>query len=150
MDQQEVIEQITALGSVDVLEADGDYYLFYDPKNGQPVEHLHPFATLVTADRHDPASNLDREGFYRLNFGIARKTYESILGPRPSWPKDGAMVVETGTDYTALDKLMPHPVYSPQSWMCVLNPTKETFESLRPLLTEAYERAAESHRKRSG
>ena len=150
MDQQQVIEQIAALGGVDVLEAGGDYYLFYDPQDGRPVEHLHPFATVVTADRHDPASNLDREGVYRLNFGVAKKTYESILGPRPSWPKDGAMVVETGHDYTALNKLMPHPVYSPQSWMCVLNPSEETFASLRPLLVEAYERAAESHRKRSG
>jgi hypothetical protein len=150
VNQHEVIEQVAALGGVDVLEAGGDYYLFYDPRNGEPVEQLHPFATLVTADRHDPASNLDREGVYRLNFGVSKKTYESILGPRPSWPKDGAMVVETGYDYTSLDKLMPHPVYSPQSWMCVLNPSEETFESLRPLLTEAYERAAESHRKRSG
>jgi hypothetical protein len=150
MNQQEVIEQIEALGGVDVLEAGGDYYLFYDPKDGRPVEHLHPFATLVTADRHDPASNLGREGVYRLNFGVGKRTYESLLGARPKWPKDGAMVVETGHDYTVLDKLMPHPVYSPQSWMCVVNPSGETFESLRPLLIEAYERAAESPRKRSG
>lgn len=150
MGPQDVIEQITALGGVDVLEADGDHYLFYDPRNGEPVEHLHPFATLVTADRHDPASNLDRDGIYRLNFGVSKKTYESLLGPRPAWPRDGAMVVETGHDYTTLDKLMPHPVYSPQSWVCVLNPSEETMDSLRPLLSEAYSRAAENHRKRSG
>lgn len=149
MEEQEVVEEIRALGGVDAFEADGDYYFFYDPKNGQAVERLHPFATLVTGDRHDQASNLDRESVYRLNFGVGRKTYESLLGPRPSWPKEG-YVVETGHDFMALDRLMPHPVYSPQSWICVLNPSRETFESIRPLLAEAYERAAESHRKRSG
>ena len=38
---------------------------------------------------------------------------------------------------------MPHPVYAAQSWVCVLNPSDATFESLRPLLAEAHQRAAE-------
>jgi hypothetical protein len=149
VDQDEVVEAIKSLGGVDALEADGDYYFFYDPQDGRPVDHLHPFATLVTGDRHDQVSNLDREAVFRLNFGVGRTTYESLLGPRPAWPKEG-YVVQTGHDFTALDQLMPHPVYSPQSWVCILNPSRKSFESLHPLLTEAYERAAESHRKRSG
>jgi hypothetical protein len=38
---------------------------------------------------------------------------------------------------------MPHPVYAPQSWICVLNPSQATFESLKPLLTEAYTAATQ-------
>jgi hypothetical protein len=34
---------------------------------------------------------------------------------------------------------MPHPVYAPQGWVCVLNPSAETFERVKPLLREAYE-----------
>ena len=30
-------------------------------------------------------------------------------------------------------------MYAPQSWVCVLNPSTETFESLKPLLAEAYD-----------
>lgn len=149
MDQREVIDQITGMGGVDVVEAEGDFYLFYDPRDGRPVDHRFPFATLVTGDRHDRASDLERKSVYRLNVGLERKAYESMFGARPSWPKDG-FVVDTGHDYTVLDRLMPHPVYSPQSWVCVLNPSEETFESLRPLLTAAYERAAQSYTKRSG
>ncbi|MBB5235210.1 hypothetical protein HNQ09_002662 [Deinococcus budaensis] len=36
---------------------------------------------------------------------------------------------------------MPHPVYAPVGWVCVLNPAAVTFEGLRPLLQEAYEKA---------
>lgn len=137
------------MGGVDVIEADADYYFFYDPENGKPVDHRFPFATLVTGDRHDQASDLYRDSVFRLNVGLEKTAYESMFGTRPSWPENGA-VVDTGHDYTALDRLMPHPVYSPQSWICVLNPSDETFESLRPLLTAAHQRAAESYRKRSG
>jgi hypothetical protein len=42
-------------------------------------------------------------------------------------------------DYAALDQLMPHPVYAAQSWVCVLNPSTERFESLKPLLADAYD-----------
>ena len=45
-------------------------------------------------------------------------------------------------DFTALDVIMPHPDYAPQSFICVLSPGDETFERLRPLLAEAYEIAA--------
>ncbi len=31
-------------------------------------------------------------------------------------------------DVTALDTIMPHPDYAPQSWLCVLNPSEETFQ----------------------
>jgi hypothetical protein len=30
-------------------------------------------------------------------------------------------------------------VYATQSWVCVLNPSTATFESLKPLLAEAYD-----------
>jgi hypothetical protein len=43
---------------------------------------------------------------------------------------------------------MPHPVYAPQSWVCVLNPSRETFEAVQPLLAEAYSIAANRHASR--
>jgi hypothetical protein len=51
-------------------------------------------------------------------------------------------------DFTALDQLMPHPVYAPLSWVCVLNPSAATFDVVRPLLAEAYQRAVGRNAKR--
>jgi hypothetical protein len=49
--------------------------------------------------------------------------------------------VDAGHDFTTLDQILPHPVYAPQSWVCVLNPSDETFQAVRPLLAEAYDLA---------
>ncbi len=50
-------------------------------------------------------------------------------------------------DFTALDQLMPHPVYGRMYWMCVLNPSDETFATkVHPLLVEAYQLAVSKHK----
>lgn len=104
-------------------------------------DRMLPFATLATADdEYDRASNLDRPGVYRLNIGVSRDTYRSLFGPeRPRLGESG--VVDTGHDFTALDRILPHPVYAPQSWVSVLNPSGETFRTVQSLLSEAYDRA---------
>ena len=90
---------------------------------------------------YDRASHLDRPSVFRLNIGVSRDTYRSLFGPPPAPPGDAGGVA-TGHDFAALDQLMPHPVYAPQSWVCVLNPSAATFRGLQPLLAEAYARAA--------
>lgn len=104
-------------------------------------DRMLPFATLATADdEYDRASNLDRRGVYRLNIGVSRDTYRSLLGPeRPRLGESG--VVDTGHDFTALDRILPHPVYAPQSWVSVLNPSRETFGTVQSLLSEGYDLA---------
>ena len=101
-----------------------------------------PFATIVTKDYgdFDRASNLNRPGVFRLNIGVSKETYRSWFGPQPS-PPGTAGVVDTGHDFTALDQIMPHPFYAPQSWVCVLNPSEATFQAVQPLLAEAYDLA---------
>ena len=75
----------------------------------------------------DNLSDLDRPGVYRLNIGVGKETYQSLF-PH-----------EVEHDFTALDRLMPHPVYGKNHFVCVLNPSDATFASLKPLLDEAYE-----------
>jgi hypothetical protein len=70
-----------------------------------------------------------------------------MFGPKPSWPHAGG-VVETGHDFTGLDQLLPHPVYAPMSWVCVRNPSDATFQSVRPLLAEAYNLAVRRYERR--
>ena len=42
-------------------------------------------------------------------------------------------------DFAELDVVMPHPVYGRMHWVCVLNPSEATFETVKPLLSEAYD-----------
>lgn len=53
-------------------------------------------------------------------------------------------------DFTALDRVMPHPVYGRMYWVCVLNPSDETLETkVSPLLTEAYELAVSKYNRKA-
>lgn len=121
----------------------GDTFFIYDPDHdpalGPTGPHRFPFATIVTKDYgdFDNASNLDRPGVFRLNIGLPRRRFLELFGPAiPEAGPDG--VVRTGHDFTALDTLMPHPVYAAHGWVCVLNPSAATFRTLEPLLAEAY------------
>jgi uncharacterized protein DUF6194 len=144
MDEQAVIAWISALPGIEIVEDQGDHYFFADPT--QPANNRLPFATVMTADRYDQFSNLDREGVYRLNIGVSPVTYRGQFGPKP-FPKVPA---ESGYDFTALDTVMPHPVYGAMFWLCVLNPSEETFAGVMPLLEEAREVAlARAQRARS-
>lgn len=145
------IQRPTAADDVPAI-AVGDTFFIYDPTPDADPDrpatgaHRFPFATIVTKDygEFDNASNLDRAGVYRLNIGLSRQTYLARFGPDlPEPGPDG--VVRTGHDFTALDAVMPHPIYAPQWWVCVLNPSEATFRAIEPLLTEAYENAVRRH-----
>jgi hypothetical protein len=103
-----------------------------------------PFATIVTKDygEFDNTSHLDRPDVYRLNIGVSRDTFRAVTGYSP----DEFDAHAADYDFAALDRLMPHPLYATQSYVCILNPSPATFETLKPLLAEAYERAAARHK----
>lgn len=110
----------------DVVEAMHAWFFSLDPD-----KHWPNFATLVTTDEHDDASDLDRPGAFRLNIGVDRRTFERIAAADPE------------PDYTAFDRLLPHPVYAQQLWISILNPSDETFaDTVIPLLELAHDRLA--------
>jgi hypothetical protein len=148
MDHDAISQYIAdTLDGVDVVVADGNSFYFYDPGRELPVDHRFPFATLVTNDLYDQASNLDRPSAYRLNVGVSRATFTSLFGTQASASGVGGDD-DSGYDFTALDRLMPHPVYGQMFWVCVLSPSAETFESVKPLLAEAHSLAAGRHARR--
>src|SRR5262245_37184778 len=117
MDEAAITRYITgAFAGVETAAAGGETFFFFG------AERKLPFATLVTRDNpYDRASDLDRPGVFRLSIGVGQETYRARFGPQP--PAPGASgVVGTGHDFAALDRLLPHPVYAPQSWVCVLSP----------------------------
>ena len=104
----------------------GDSFFIYDPDRNLPEPKRFPFATIVTQDYgdFDNASNLNRPGVFRLNVGVSKETFARLFG------------AEGEHDFTELDRLMPHPVYGANHFVCVLNPSDSTFESVTPLLKE--------------
>lgn len=140
MDQAAVVGYLSELGDVHVHDQAGNLFFFYGS------ERMHPFATLMTDDVNDQASDLNRPGVFRLNVGVSRKAFKSLFGSD-----------EGRWDFTDLDRLMPHPVYARNLWVCALNPGDQTWAALRPLIQEAYEMAVakqgrreESEKRRAG
>jgi|GEM_PF-2689491 hypothetical protein len=81
---------------------------------------------------------------FRLNVGISGETYRTLFGTQsPRLGPEG--VVDTGHDFITLDQLTPHPVFAPQSWVCVLNPSEATFQTLQALRAEAFALAIKRH-----
>lgn len=131
-DDSTIVKFITSeFEGVEVEEANGDSFFFYDPT------HMMPFATLVRSNVNDDASELDREGIFRLNVGVSKETFTTLFN-------DGS----GSYDFAALDTIMPHPVYGKMNWICVLNPSTSTFEEVKVLLVEAYERSVRRQRNR--
>jgi hypothetical protein len=96
-------------------------------------DHLVPFVSISDSDNEfDSVSNLNRDGVFRINIGVSRATFESLLGDSGS---------ET-VDYSALDVFLPHPHYSKQHFVCILNPSQENAEITKKLMVEAHAIAA--------
>ena len=117
----------------------GDTFFIYDPQRNLEGSRRFPFATIVIKDYgdFDNRSNLNRPDVFRLNIGVSKETYRTLFPD------------EAEHDFTALDVLMPHPVYGPNHWVCVLNPSDTTVEKLKPLLTEAYKIAVRRFESRA-
>lgn len=152
MDQDAIIQFVTdTFTDVEVVRPTdgpgaGDTFFYYAPQHDFDPKRQLPFATIVTKDYgdFDNTSHLNRPDVFRLNIGVSRDTFRALFGYAAG--EDSAESVNY--DFAALDRLMPHPVYAPQSYVCVLNPGPETFETVKPLLGEAYSLAAARHARR--
>lgn len=132
MDFDAVRADVAAYPATRMIEANGDVFAIYDPDRDYEQRPRQGWATIVSSDVNDTASDLDRPGVYRLNIGLPKATY------------DGLFDAEAQHDHTAFDVVMPHPVYSGYHWACVLNP-ETTWAQVRELLDDAHDFAARKH-----
>jgi hypothetical protein len=137
MDKASIIQYILdTFDGVKLDDSTGDTFF--------SIDHKPPFATLVTKDHeHDNISKLNRPNVFRLKIGVSKRTYNSLFGPQRSG-SGIRRAVDARRDFTALDRLLPHPEYGRWFWMCVLNPSDTTFEAVKQLLAEAYQLSVES------
>ena len=124
---------MTTYPETDLVQAMDAWFFSLDPER-----HFPNYATIVTTDEHDDASDLDRPGVFRLNIGVDRATFERFVDPAEP------------PDHTAIDVILPHPVYAAQRYLAILNPSEATWrDTLIPLLAIAHDRLA-AQRVRDG
>lgn len=144
MKQEDIIEYcLNHLKDTVLVNSWGGKGIFYNPNHS--LKRGIYVLTLKDGDgAHDKASYLDRENVYRLNIGIRKNTFLNLFHELPQRPSAGE-IVAMDYDFTALDRLMPHPVYAWMGWIAVCNPTIQTFEECKPYIQEAYEFAIEKY-----
>ena len=124
----------------------GERSYFYNP-DGRTARGTY-FLTIKEKDgANDRASNLDRQGVWRINFGLPRPDFVRLFGRLPARPGKG-QAIEGPWDFTTLDLLTPHPVYGWMGWVSILNPSPESFDGIKPLIGAAYGKARENFAKR--
>ena len=147
MRKEEIVDDVlNRFDHLSVKKTWGETSIFFNPNDA--ATHGSYFLTIKEADgEHDKASGLNREGIYRVSFGISRDSYESLFGPKPLRPSKGG-VVKTGHDFTQSNLLMPHPIYAWMNWVQLLNPSEETWNSIQDLVQESYELSKARHANR--
>ena len=147
MNQQEITDFLLALGHVTVLVASeangsppqawGDTFYFITDTDGEAQKM--PFSTIVTQDYKgfDEASQLDRDGLFRLNADLGKEQFQEIFGYLPADHQSQ----HDEYDYTAVDTLFPHPVYAKHAWASIINPSDKSVAKTKEILLAAHQRA---------
>lgn len=131
-----------------MAESWGEKGVFYNP--GYRLKRGVYVLTVKEKDgENDTGSNLNRAGIYRVNFGLRKDTFKVLFGALPVRPAAGG-IVDMNYDFTALDRLLPHPVYGWMWWVSILNPSEQSFEQIKPLIQESYEYSMTKFQKRRG
>ena len=118
---------VTGLENVQQAENFGYTFFFLGE------DHRLPFVSIADSDNDfDNVSNLNRDGVFRVNIGVSKETFKNLIGEPGIEP----------VDYSALDIFLPHPHYSKQHFVCILNPSGENDETAKKLIIEAHSIAA--------
>ena len=127
-------------------ECYGERCIFFNP-DGTLERGVYVLTVKDNDGACDKSSELYRQGVYRVNIGIRQETFIDMFSVKPARPAKGE-AVDMPFDFAAIDVIMPHPVYAWMSWICVLNPSENTFDRLKPLIDEAYTLAKKKYLKR--
>jgi hypothetical protein len=125
-----VLELAPTEGSAFPEVAWGDHFFYYAP-DGRVPEREQPYATIVTKNYPDDAlSDLDHPGRWRLNVHVGKSALRELTGEDPG-----------PVDFSAVDTVLPHPVYGAQGWISIVNPGLATQPLAVRLLREAHDAA---------
>ena len=123
----------------------GEKAVFYNP--GTILKKGVYVLTIKEKDgENDKASGLNRKDIFRINLGIRKDTFKKLFGELPERPAAGK-AVNMNYNFKKTDEILPHPVYAWMGWICILNPSKKTSDTLVPFIHEAYDYAKEKFEK---
>ena len=147
MTASEVVDAVLdAFPGLVVRPSWGETALFHNPDGRLPNGVY--FLTVKEHDgENDRASHLDRDGVFRVAFGLPQARYEERFGPRPPRPAKGG-VVATGHDVTRVGELTPHPVYAWMGWVQVLSPSRGDLDGLWSLITASHAEVVRRYERR--
>jgi hypothetical protein len=129
-----VLELAPAEGSAFPAIAWGDHFFYYAP-DGQVPQREQPYATIVTKNYPgDTQCDLGRPGRWRLNIHVGRTAFTELTGEDPRAKTSPA-------DFTAVDTVLPHPVYRAQGWVSITNPDSGPRSLAIRLLRQAHDNA---------
>ncbi len=145
--KEEILRELQCKYSGLVLNKNwGETGLFYNPEL-KLKKGIYLLTIKEKDGENDSSSNLNRENHFRLNIGISKPTFIKMFGRIPARPSAGG-IINMDYDFSAVDKIIPHPVYGWMSWICVINPSSETFKTLIPLIDEGFKLAMEKYSKK--
>ncbi|WP_454860552.1 DUF6194 family protein [Promicromonospora soli] len=124
-----------AVGDPDFPElAWGDAFFYYAP-DGEMPGNVQPYGTIVTKNYpDDTASDLDPADRWRVNIHVDRATFRELLGGGA----EGGAAGRAQPDSSAVDVVLPHPVYGTAGWVSVVNPGFATSDIVLGLLRDAH------------
>ena len=139
-----VLELAPSAGSDFPEIAWGDHFFYFAP-DGQVPQREQPYATVVTKDYPDDTlCELDPPGRWRLNIHVGTPAFVELTGEHPR----GRALPH---DYTAVDTILPHPVYRAQGWISIVVPGSRTEALAARLLRQAHHDARQrAARRRTG
>lgn len=140
LNENEIIEYCLAKFPDTVLiNSWGERSIFYNPQN-KLKRGIYVLTIKAQDGPNDKASKLDREGVYRVNWGVTAETFLKLYAVVLDRPKAGE-TVDIDIDFSKQNELIPHPVYAWMKWVSILNPTRDKFFESASLIDEAYELA---------
>ncbi|MBL1077036.1 hypothetical protein JK358_21800 [Nocardia sp. 2] len=120
----------------------GDAFFYYAP-DGRVPTNVQPFATIVTKDYpDDTGSRLDRPDAFRVNVHAGREAFVRATGYSPREIPE--------VDSSAIDTVLPHPLYKSAGWLAVVNPGPATRETLLELISDSHARARARYERDAG
>lgn len=137
---------LSNLNDVVLMDSWGEQAIYYNP-NGTLTRGVYVLTIKEKDSKNDKGSCLNRSNVYRVNIGLKKETFIEMFGHIPKRPGIG-QIVNMNFDFTLLDTITPHPIYSWMGWICVLSPTEETFEEFKTLIKESYNFAKQKFLKR--
>jgi hypothetical protein len=116
----------------------GDAFFYYAPDGVMP-RNVQPYGTIVTKNYpDDTVSDLDGPDRWRVNIHVDRATFQELTGDHGAADdRDAADQADPATP----DVVLPHPVYGSAGWIAVVNPGRETGNTVLRLLREAHDTA---------